>query len=134
MRLLLLGGLLLCCCHCAPSKSVNYKRPQSVTRAYYRALQQQDFKQLLRLGTPEMQHTVNFLYNMHQLLPEAERQAALEKSVFGGVQKITCEVQGNTAICKACCDAAGEELEAPLTLKKINKQWLIHWEQPSIGL
>jgi hypothetical protein len=134
MRLLLLGGLLLGLCQCTPSKSVNYKNPKSVVRAYYHALQLQDFEGLLRLGTPEMQGTINLLRNLHQLLPEAEQQAALENTALSAVKKITCEVRENTAICKACCSEAGEALPAPLTLKRINKQWLIHWETPQLQL
>ncbi|MGH1337484.1 MAG: hypothetical protein ACRBFS_15280 [Aureispira sp.] len=132
MRLLLLGGLLLGFCQCTPSKSVNYKNPQRVARAYYQALAQQDFERLLRLGTPEMQGTINLLRNMQQLMPEEERQAALDNPALKAVKKITCVIQENTAVCKACCDEAGEELSAPLTLKKINKQWLIHWEAPTL--
>ncbi len=134
MRLLLLGGFLLGFCQCAPSKSVNYKNPKSVVRAYYQALQQQNFDQLLRLGTPEMQGTVNLLRNLHQLLPEAERQASRNNPALKGVKKITCEVQTNTAICQACCDEVGAELSASLTLKRLNKQWLVHWEAPQIDL
>lgn len=134
MRLLLLGGLLFGFCQCAPSKSVNYKRPQSVARAYYHALQQQDFERLLRLGTPEMQGTINLLRNLNQLLPEEERQAALENTALKAVKKITCDVQENTATCTACCGEDGVALSAPLTLKRVNKQWLIHWDAPTLAL
>lgn len=134
MRLLILGMLLLGFCQCAPFKSVNYKRPQSVVRAYYQALEQQDFKRLLRLGTPEMQGTINFLYNLYQLTPKTEHQATLEKNFLQAVKKITCEVQENTATCKVCCGANGQDLKAPLILKRVNKQWLIHWQPPQLGL
>lgn len=132
MRLLLLGGLLLGLCQCGPSKTINYKRPQNVVRAYYQALEQNDFERLLRLGTPEMQGTINLLYNMYNLLPEEERNNLKSSVSVQKIKKITCEIQENTAICKACCDTKGKSLEGPITLKRINKQWLVHWQSPSL--
>lgn len=133
MRLILLGGLLIGLCQCGPSKTINYKRPQSVVRAYYQALEQNDFERLLRLGTPEMQGTINLLYNMYNLLPEEERASLSASASIQKIKKITCEVQENTAVCKACCEANGALLEAPLTLKRINKQWLVHWQSPPLN-
>ena len=113
---------------CAGTPKVRYNNPKSVVKAYYRALGQQDYKQLFRLGTPESQQVFNALRNLYELLPEdqqlAQQQAA--QSAVQGYKKVQCTVEDNTATCDLCCDAEGNAFAAPLTLKRINKQWLIH--------
>lgn len=121
----LLMGLLYAC---AGISTVRYNNPKSVVKAYYHALGSQDYEQLFRLGTPEAQQVFNQLRNMYALLPEGERRLQQEtaQAITKPYRKVQCTVENNTAICDLCCDAQGQPFDAPLTLKRINKQWLIH--------
>lgn len=123
------ASLLLCLLYgCAGTASVRYNNPKSVVKAYYKALGAQDYEQLFRLGTPETQQVFNRLRNMYALLPEAERQLQRETAtaMTQGYRKVQCTIDDNTATCDLCCDAQGRAFDAPLLLKRINKQWLIH--------
>lgn len=113
---------------CSNTSLVNYNNPKSVVRAYYHALGQQDYDRLFALGTPEAQQVFNVLRNLYELLPK-KRQITQQTAAQTAVQdykKVICTIQGNTATCDLCCNAEGQDLGIPLTLKRINKQWLIH--------
>lgn len=123
-------SLFIFCCifaACASSSKVNYGKPESVALNFYKALASYDLASAKMMVTEETKPTIDLIQTMFDALSEEEKNTELDKQkdLVKLLKKATCEVNGDEAKCKVCCNAEGGTDEEPVTLKKVDKKWLV---------
>lgn len=113
--------------HCAGTK-INYNNPKQVSLTFLRALCDYDIERAKLAGTKETKEVLHLLETLQDAMPETGREAqrAGLEAQLKRLKKAKCEVDGEQAICKVCCDEAGAFEKEPIVLKKIDKKWLVH--------
>lgn len=131
MRFILLSVLAITICSCKTKKSdtVNFNKPESVVRAYYKAFSELDFTKAAEYSTEESKPIMNMMDQMMAMM-EADTLTAIKaqaKEANKNVKTVTCtDAENGMKTCTVCCDPAGKAFEAPILVKKENGKWLVH--------
>jgi hypothetical protein len=127
---ILLLSLISLIISCTASKGkVNFKKPESVALAFMQKLAEMDVEGAKELGTEDTKQVLGFLEMAMNMADEEEKEKmkaeSAENSKF--LKKATCEVNGDEAKCKLCCDEEGNGFEdEDMILKKVEGKWLVH--------
>ena len=140
MRFILLSVLAITICSCKTKQSdaVNFNKPESVVRAYYKAFSELDFTKAAEYSTKESKEMITMMDQVLAMM-EPDTLTAIKaqaKEANKNVQTITCKDSGtDMKTCTVCCDDAGNAFEAPILVKKEDGKWLVHTpkEMPTDG-
>lgn len=131
MRYILLSVLAIAICSCKTKQSdaVNFKKPESVVRAFYKAFSELDFTKAAEYSTEESKPLITMMDQMLAMM-EPDTLTAIRvqaKESNKNIKTVTCTDSGpDMKTCTVCCDPTGKTFEAPITVKKENGKWLIH--------
>ena len=126
--------LLFSDCGSASQKRVNFGNPKQVTLAFYRALAEQDMERAKLTGTEETKKVISILQTFTDAMPSdkqaAERARMQEQLKL--LKKAKCEVEDDVAKCTVCCDEAGEFETDFITLRRVDKKWLVDMKKEDL--
>lgn len=108
------------------TKKVNFNNPESVAKAYAEAVNKLDFdgaKQYCTEGTASM---MDMLKSLLDVMGAEEKKKMEEETKKYKVTKISCKsIEGDKRECRYCCNAEGQDEEAPVILVRQGDKWLV---------
>jgi len=113
---------------CSTTKRINYKRPESVSLAFIRAIATLDIDKANKVATKDTKEVLSLLGTMKEGMPEEEKEAIKEEATkeLEYIKKAKCIKKSDTkATCTICCNKEGETTESPIVLKKVGDKWLV---------
>ena len=124
------------CKSSSSSTKVNMKKPESVSLAFVRSLSQLDIAKTKELCTPEAKELMSMMEGVMGMISEEEKTKlqAEAKESLKLLKTSTCKVTGETAQCTVCCEPNGSASDKPLTLKKIDGKWYVHFTKEDLNL
>lgn len=129
MRFIILAVLAITICSCNNTDKVNFNKPESVVRAFYKAFSEIDFTKMTEYSTEETKPLIDMLSNLLTTVPNVSPNVFKSriKKMYQDAEDITCTDAGtDMKTCTVCCDSIGEGFNAPVFVKKVNGKWLVH--------
>lgn len=90
--------------------------PEKTVKAFFTAMQKGDFEKAKKYGDDNADQILDLMKAMMSNMPKQSKKVT--------IKNVTCDVDGDSAICNGCCGQDGEPLR-DVKVEKINGQWLV---------
>ncbi|MCP4439010.1 MAG: DUF4878 domain-containing protein [Aureispira sp.] len=135
LYILVLAAIVLGSSSCGTGKSkVNQKKPESVAIGFIKhiaKLELKDAEKLCMGETKQMLGLASEMMNSTMSAEDKKRAIAEAEEDLKYIKKADCNVDGNKATCKVCCNDKEEWTPEDLVLEKVDGKWFINMPMPN---